>query len=627
METMTNPKFLIWDKSLLVLLCLLLLLHYSGFVRPDLDEILLIFVSVIGTLPVVFSAIRSLKNKKLSVDLLASIALIASLLTKEWASAAFINLMLTSARIFGGYTEAKAKAAIKGLLKLRPARVKIKSGLPGQEESILEVPLSQVKVGDFIVVESGDRVPVDGNVSEGEASIDQSSLTGESIPVTKSKGDEVLSSTLVASGSIVMMAEKIGKDTALEKIIALVENSQNEKSSIRTASDRFATWYIVVTLVASLVIYVVFRDMYLLLSLLLVACADDIALAIPLAFLAAVGYAARRGVIIKGGGYLEQLSKVKTFILDKTGTITRGKMKVESLAVYNNYTESDLLRFAGMTEFFSEHPVAKTIANYLKEKKVEFEKPAVFNETPGKGISAVYKGKNLVAGKAEFMAESGVKLDDKEKSDIARIENDGYSATLIGFDGKLVGFISCADEVRPHVKDTISRMRDLGVENIVMLTGDNEKVAKRVAAEAGITDFHSDLLPEEKIAYVKKYLNKDSKVAMVGDGVNDAASLALSDVGIAMGAIGSDAAIEAADIALMRDDFKEIPEIMDLGRYTLKIARQDFWIWGIVNVAGLVLVLARIFGPEGASAYNFATDFLPLANSMRLFNLHLKLNK
>ncbi len=617
---MTNPKSLNWDKFLLALLCLLLVLHYSNFLPPGLDEILLMAVSIAGTLPVVLSALRSIKDRKISVDLLASIALVASLLTKEWASAAFINLMLTSARIFGDYTEAKARAAIRGLLKLRPERVKIKQG-----NNVSEVPLNQVKVGDLIVVESGDRVPVDGSVSEGEASLDQSSLTGESMPIMKSKGDKVLSSTLVASGSIVMKAEKIGKDTTLEKIIALVENSQNEKSSIRTTSDKFATWYIIVTLVGSFVIYAIFRDMYLLLSLLLVACADDIAVAVPLAFLAAIGYAARRGVIIKGGGYLEQLSKVKTFILDKTGTITRGKMKVESLAMYNGYAESDLLRFAGMTEFFSEHPVAKTIANYLKEKKVEFEKPAVFNETPGKGISAVYEGKSLVAGKMEFMEESGVKLSDKEKDDIARVEGEGYSATIIGFGGELVGFISCADDVRPHVKYTIRKMRSLGVENVIMLTGDNEKVAKRVAAEAGIANFHANLLPEEKIAYVKEYLNKGSKVAMVGDGVNDAASLALSDVGIAMGAIGSDAAIEAADIALMRDDFKEIPEIMDLGRYTLKIARQDFWIWGIVNVAGLILVFARIFGPEGASAYNFATDFLPLFNSLRLFNLHLRL--
>jgi len=617
---MDHNKFLNWDKLLLALLCIFLLLHYSGFVSPGLDEIILIIISVVGTLPVVLSAIRSLKEKKISVDLLASIALIASLLTKEWASAVFINLMLTSARIFGDYTESKAKAAIRGLLKLRPERVKIKRG-----SGISEVPLAQVKVGDLIVVESGDRVPVDGSIIDGEASVDQSSLTGESVPVMKLKNDKVFSSTLIASGSIVMKAEKIGKDTTLEKIIALVENSQNEKASIRTTADKFATWYIIITLIGSFVIYAIFRDVYLLLSLLLVACADDIAIAVPLAFLAAIGYAARRGVVIKGGGYLEQLSKVKTFILDKTGTITRGRMKVESLSVYNGYAESDLLMFAGMTEFFSEHPIAKTIAGYLKENNVKFEKPAIFNETPGKGISAVYKGKKLVAGKAEFMEEAGIKLTQKEKDDIIKIENEGYSATFIGFDGKLVGFISCADEIRPHVKDTIQRMRDLGVERVVMLTGDNEKVAKRVAAESGITDFHANLLPEDKIAYVKKYLGTSSKVAMVGDGVNDAASLALSDVGIAMGAIGSDAAIEAADIALMRDDFKEIPEIIDLGRYTGKIARQDFWIWGIVNAAGLILVFAKVFGPEGASAYNFVTDFLPLINSMRLFNLHLKL--
>ena len=609
-----------WDKLLLVILGALLILFYSRLVPAGLGNILLAAVSVFGTLPVLLSAFKSVKEKKISVDLLASIALVASLLTGEWASAAFINLMLTSARIFGDYTEAKAKAAIKSLLKLRPDKVRVK-----REGEVLDIPVREVRVGDMVVVESGERIPVDGSVIEGEASIDQSSLTGESVPVEKSKGDKVFSSTLAVSGSIIVRAEKVGENTTLEKIISLVESSQNEKPSIRTTVDKFAAWYIVLILAASLIIYIVFQDMNLLLSLLLVACADDIAIAIPMAFLAAVGYAARRGVIIKGGSYLEGLTKVKTFIMDKTGTITRGKMKVEGFLAYNGYSEKELLSFAGMTEFFSDHPVARAITDYVKDKGVKFEKPLDFKETPGKGISSVYKNKTIYSGKVKFLEESGIKIAQKEREDIARMQNEGYSVTLVGFNGELVGILNCADEIRPHVKEIIEKMKKFGVENVVMLTGDNEKVAKRIAGEAGITHFHANLLPENKIEYVKRYLNADSKVAMVGDGVNDAASLALADVGIAMGAIGSDAAIESADIALMRDDLREIPETMELGLYTRRIARQDFWIWGIVNAIGLVLVFARIIGPNGSAAYNFVTDFLPLINSLRLFNLHLKL--
>ncbi|MGC9603165.1 MAG: cation-translocating P-type ATPase [Minisyncoccia bacterium] len=617
---MGNSKFLNWDKLLLILLGALLVVFYSRLVPSGLGNVLLAAVSIIGTLPVLLSAFRSIKEKRISVDLLASIALIASLLTGEWASAVFINLMLTSARIFGDYTEAKAKAAIKSLLKLRPDKVKVK-----REGKILDISVREVRVGDMVVVESGERIPVDGSVLEGEASIDQSSLTGESVPVGKSKGDKVFSSTLAVSGSLTIRADKVGENTTLEKIISLVESSQNEKASIRTTADKFAAWYIVLTLAASLVIYIVFQDMNLLLSLLLVACADDIAIAIPMAFLAAVGYAARRGVIIKGGNYLEGLTKVKTFIMDKTGTITRGKMKVEGFLIYNGYSENELLAFAGMTEFFSDHPVARAIADYVKDKKIKFEKPLDFEEKPGKGIASVYKGKTIYSGKVKFLEESGIKITPKEREDITRMQDEGYSVTLVGYEGKLVGILNCADEIRPHVKEIIEKMKKFGVEKVVMLTGDNEKVAKRIASEAGITHFHANLLPENKIEYVKRYLSPDSKVAMVGDGVNDAASLALADVGIAMGAIGSDAAIEAADIALMRDDLREIPETMELGLYTRRVARQDFWIWGVVNALGLILVFARIIGPNGSAAYNFVTDFLPLINSLRLFNLHLKL--
>ncbi len=617
-----DAKFVNWDKLLLIFLSVFLVLYYASALPARTGEIILAVISCIGTLPVIVSAFKSIKEKKISVDLLASIALIASLLSAKWASATFINLMLTSARIFGDYTASKAKAAIKGLLKLRPEKIKVRRG-----EKIVTIPLHEVTVGDIVVIESGERIPVDGSVISGEASIDQSSLTGESVPIGKSEGDQVFSSTLVVSGSLIIRAEKVGKDTTLEKIITLVENSQNEKSSIRTTADTFATWYIVITLIASFIIYVVFRDINLLLALLLVACADDIAVAIPMAFLAAIGYAARRGVIIKGSSFLETLTKVKVFVMDKTGTITRGRMKVASCMTYNGYSEHDLLRYAGMAEFFSDHPVAKAITEYIRNKNIPFEKPHDFKETPGWGIVASYRKKSIIAGKLRFLEKSGIPLSQKAKEDIARIQSEGYSVTLIAFDGALVGFLNCADEIRPRIKEIIEKMKQLGAEKIVMLTGDNEKVAQRIAGEAGITDFHANLLPENKIEYIKKYLKPGVKVAMVGDGVNDAASLALADVGIAMGAIGSDAAIEAADVALMRDDLKEIPETIELGIYTRKIARQDFWIWGIVNVVGLVLVFAKVIGPDGSAAYNFVTDFLPLINSLRLFNLHLKLKK
>lgn len=608
------------DKYLLALLVIVLAVHYAGFLSPGPDGDVLFAVSFIGTVPVLISAFVALKNRKISVDLLASIALVASLLTQEWASAVFINLMLTSARLFGYYTSDKARAAIKSLLKLRPEIVKVKRG-----GRIVSIPEKQVAIGDLVVVESGDRLAVDGEVVEGAASIDQSSLTGESMPVEKIAGDDVFSSTLAVSGSLIVKATRVGADTTLQKIVGLVENAQGEKATIRGTADKFASWYIGLTLIGSIGVFVVFRDLNLLLSLLLVACADDIAVAIPLAFLAAIGYAARRGVIIKGGAYLEGLAKARIFVMDKTGTITRGQLAVRAAVPADGFSRNDLLAFAGAAESVSEHPIARSILKYVEGAKIKFAEPEKFVEVPGKGIAIELRGKPVLAGKEEFLAEKNVPLSEAEASAVHRAEEAGDSVTLIAAGGRLAGFIATADEIRPMAKTAIAHLKALGVRKVAMLTGDNDRVARTVAEAVGATEYRASLLPEDKLAYIKGDIGREGKLVMVGDGVNDAAALALADVGVAMGAIGSDAAIEAADVALMRDDLEELPRTIALGRYTEGVARQDFWIWGIVNAVGLVLVIGRIIGPEGAAAFNFVTDFFPLLNSLRLFDLHLKL--
>ncbi len=615
-------KFVSIDKIIFAVLAVLLIFQYVPIFPAPTIDILLLVVSIIATLPVIKSAADSIKNRKISVDLLASVALIGSFLAKQWGSAAFINLMLTSARIFGDYTESKARAAIEGLLKLRPEKIKVR-----RENKVVEIRIDDVKIGDIVIIESGERIPIDGEVIQGEASIDQSSLTGESVPVAKTVGDKVLSSTLNVSGSLEVRAEKIGKDTTLEKIILLVEESQKEKSDTRTYADKFAGWYIFLSLTGAILIYLFSRDINLVLAVLLVVCADDIAVAVPLAFYSAIGYAARRGVIIKGGKFLEGMTKIKTIIVDKTGTLTLGKLKVEEIVPLNDEKVEEVISIAASAEFLSEHPSAKAILQYAKQKGVSFKKPDDFHEKPGRGTLAAYGSDKYISGNPKFFSESKVEMTTLTLGKIKEYEEKGFSVTLIGKNGKIVGLAILADQLRPGVKEAIAATRELGVKHWVMLTGDNERVAERVAAELGIGEFHANLIPEDKVEFVKSHLTKSQSLAMVGDGVNDAASLALADVGIAMGAIGSDAAIEAADIALMKDDIKEIPETMKLGQYVLKIARQDFIIWGVTNTVGLVLAFSRIIGPEGAAAYNFATDFLPLLNSLRLFNLHLTLSK
>lgn len=612
-------KFLaLGDWWLVVGLILVLILHYSNF-QVTYFEWSLVILSAVGVLPVLVSAIRALKQKQISVDLLASIALILSLLAREWASAAFINLMLSFARIFSRYTERRASAALESLIKLRPKTALVKRG-----EELVKVQINDLKIGDLVVVGLGESIPVDGEIVSGTASVNQASLTGESLPVDKGLGDRVLSSSIVVSGNITVRADKIGQDTALEKMIKLVEHSTENKAPISTIADRFATWYVIIIFIFSIVLYIYLHDIRLVLAVLLVVCADDVAVAIPLAFLAAVGYAAKRGVIIKGGNFLEGLRKVKILIVDKTGTLTKGKMSVADYLLADDLDLGEFLSVAGDACISSTHPAARTIAEYVQTKGVTPNAPEKYNEYSGKGSVAYLAGRKMVVGRLSFMKEQGLSIDQKLEEKIIANKEAGYNVTIIGEGDRVLGAFALADEIKPNVRRAIGELKELGIEKVVMLTGDNAKIAAKIASQTGVDDFHADLLPENKVDYVRRYLSPKYKVAMVGDGVNDAASLALADIGIAMGAIGSDTAIESADLVLMKDDLSRLPEMIRLSHYVMNIAYQNFWIWGMINAVGLALVFTGLLNPSGAAAFNFVTDFFPLINSLRLFQLHLR---
>jgi Cd2+/Zn2+-exporting ATPase len=609
-----NPIYFWFDAALIAVSFLILLIDISGLVGGSAHFILLAVISVIGLMPVLLSALRALANRRLTIDLLASIALIFSLLAQEWRSAIFISIMLASARIFARYTENRAKRSIQGLLKLRPAKVhRLIDGKP------VETKVEDVKVGDLILVEAGERIAVDGFVESGEASVDQSSLTGESVPLAKKAGDAVFSSTLNTTGSLVMKAEKIGKDTTFSKILELVEKSQSSKTPIVSISEHFTRWYILITLLAVLLIYYLSHNLILVLSILLVTCADDIAVAVPLAFTAAIGKAARAGIIIKGGNFLEGLTKIKTIVFDKTGTLTEGKLKEQNILTFNNYSFEKFLLIAGTIESESNHPSAKAICRYVSEKKINLSAATEVHEDPGYGIEGRINGEWILAGKIKFLAESGVKFSENEANILEREKNQSRTVVVFSVDKIPIGFISLADNLRPDAKHLIDGLKAQGIKKLVMLTGDNEIVAKEVAQKIGLPDFEANLMPDDKIKYLKSLGESAGQVAMVGDGVNDAPALTQADIGIAMGAIGSDAAIENADIVLMKDKLSDILAIMNLSRYTMKVVYQNLFLWGVINTVGLFLVFEKFLGPGGAAAYNFLTDFLPLLNSLKLF--------
>ncbi len=601
----------IWFDSLLIFFASFALL-YNYISRNSFTEDSLFWISVIGLLPVAVSAFKALRESKISVDLLASVALGISLATGEWVSAAFINLMLASSRILSAYTEARATNSINSLLKFRPEKIRVvRSGITEM------VSPENIVSGDIVIIHPGERIPVDGIILKGQTNVDQSSLTGESTPIEKNIGSEVFSSTVNIDGLIELRAEKVGKDTTLEKIIALVEKSQKGKAKIRTTGEKFAAVYIFASILISLIIYLISGRIELVLSVLLVVCADDIAVAIPLAFLASIGKAAKRGVIVKGGNYLEQIAKAKIIILDKTGTITKGKLAVDEMSP--NVPKAKFLNILSNFAYFSTHPASKAIAEYLTKDKCGQPKTPNLEEFAGRGISVKIGKEKIFYGKRNFLGEQNIKIPKGIEQKNIDTENSGHSIVAVGSKSKFYGFISLSDEIRPEVRESIIELKKLGIKKVVMLTGDNEISAQKVAQAVLVDEFKANLMPEDKVEYLKNSEFRGKGMIMVGDGVNDSAALALADVGIAMGQIGSDSAIETSNITLMRDDFREIPKIIKLAKETMEVSRQDFYIWGVSNIVGLGLVFLGLIGPAGAAAYNFLTDFLPLGNSAKLF--------
>ena len=614
------------DISLIVLAVPVLVSTFlpASFHVPHASLILAI-LSFIGVIPVAVSAVKSLIDKKLSVDLLATIALTFSLISHEWVSAAFINLMLAFARLFDRITEARAKKTIQSLMKYHVERVRIKT----PDDSIREVHINDVHIGDLVIVEDGDRMPVDGVVVSGEADINEASLTGESELVHKKVGSKVFTATVNESGSLVVRTEKLGADTTLSRMITLVEAAGRDKNEAERAADRFTQWYISLSLVATLIMYLCGLSAREILAVLLVVCADDIAVAVPLAFTSAISHAARRGVIVKGSSAFEQLSKLKYILTDKTGTLTQGKPKIVDIRSYDSkFTINDIAVrfFMGASE--SNHVVSKAIAEYATEHKMKLHTPDDFEEISGKGIIFKHDGVDMFMGRLTFMEERKCHIDAQVRADIVSEKDAGRGIACLAVHGKVVGLISFQDELRPRARDIILETKSLGVLEWHMLTGDNEKSASAVSAQVGIRHYHANMTPEGKVDFIrqfeKEHSGKPTKtdktkgvVGYIGDGVNDAASLALADVSIAMGGAGADAAIEASDITIMKDNLERLPEVMRIARKTRGVMKGNFWIWAITNIVGLGLVTFGIIGPAGAATYNFLTDFLPIGNAFR----------
>lgn len=609
----------------LILRFVISLLKSTEILSIDLN-VVLATLSFLGTLPVAISAVKALINRRITIDLLATIALVFSMIMHEWSSAAFINLMLAFARIFENLTDAHTRKTIKALMKYHVEWVRLRVG-----DSIKNVHINDIKIGDLVIIESGDNVPVDGVIVSGQAEINESSLTGESELISKKIGDKVFTSTINESGSLIVKVMKLGQDTTLARIIRLVDESSRNKNRAERIADKFSTWYIAIVFLASILMYLSGIDLKVILAILLVVCADDIAVAVPLTYTIAIDLAARLGVIVKGSAAFEQLSRMKYILTDKTGTLTKGKPKVDSIKSYGKYDEAQIIAnfISGASE--SRHAVSRAIIEYAKIHKIDPHVPDTFTEIPGEGVSFTHDGHNMLMGRMSLLENNHIAFNEKIKDDITIEKDKGRGLVFLSIDNHIAGLLSYTDELRPRVSETIAKTKALGIKEWHMLTGDNEKVASAIAKELNIRHYHANLKPEGKVAFIsrfeKEYGPDTSKdpgiVGYIGDGVNDAASLALADVSIAMGGIGSDAAIEASDITIMKDNLDKVPEIIEISKRLNRVMKANFWIWGITNAVGLYLVIVGIPGvwhldPAGAATYNFITDFIPIFNAFRI---------
>ncbi|OGG08922.1 hypothetical protein A2154_02980 [Candidatus Gottesmanbacteria bacterium RBG_16_43_7] len=585
----------------------------SAWIIPQLNPILLL-ITVLVAIPTVVDGVKALLGHKITIETFNSAALLIALFSGETTSAAVIVLMLSLAQVLEIKTQVRAQRAVAELMKLKPQTAKTEvNGI------VSESPIIAIKVGDILVVENGERIPADGEIIYGKAYIDESSVTGESKPVYKTVSSRVVSGTLNQSGLIKVKAISVGADSTIEQMARLISEAERNKSRSEKLADKFSGIFLPVLLIIGAVTYLVTRNASMTAALFLVACADDMAVAIPLTMTIALGRAARRGVIIKGGMWLDAIRKIKTLVLDKTGTLTYGAFTVKSVYIEPSVSTTDFWKMVAIAEKYSEHPAGKALfseANKFVSQVPDAESVDVYG---GSGLVVRFENREIIIGEYSTLLEQGLDLGIQTGQKIQTLAEDGSkSRVLVVVDKKFYGTVDIADVPRIEAKDVLTQVKKMGVAKTVMFTGDREDVASSIARGLGIDEYESSMRPEEKLDRLEKYL-KDGKVAMVGDGVNDAPALARADVGIAMGIRGTPVAVETADIVILTDDLNRIPEMMLLGRQTFSVIRWDIILWVLSNAVGFGLVFTGIVGPVLAATYNFLTDFLPIANSIRLY--------
>lgn len=578
---------------------------------------ILVVASVIGVAPIAIQAYQALRVKVVSIDLLVTIAVIGAFIIKNVEESAIVTFLF----LFGAYLEQrtlnKTRSAIKELTEMAP-----ESALKLMEDGEFEeVDVDEVDVGDVLLVKTGAKIPVDGFVTSGSGYVNEASITGEAIPVGKDKKAKVFAGTILENGTIQIQAERVGEDTTFGKIIELVEEAQDSKSKTERFIDRFAKYYTPIVLVLALVVGLIFQDIEIAITILVLGCPGALVIGVPVSNVAGIGNGARHGVLLKGSETIQAFSRIDTIAFDKTGTLTIGNPKVADMVLYD-HKDYEIFKYLASVEKESDHPLAKAIIEHLGD--IPLYPVEETNVVKGGGIIARVNGRQITIGNVSLMNQVGIVLDDQALADIAHFEKMGNSIVLTAIDGVLKVLIGIRDQIRPRVKENLKKLKKLGVKNLIVLSGDNQGTVDLVASELGLTEAHGNMLPEDKSNYIKKLKEEGHRVAFVGDGVNDSPSLAIADIGIAMGS-GTDVAIETSDVVLMNSDFSRLAHAIGLVKATVSNMRQNIFI-----AIGVVLVLlASVFFSEWMNMsigmlVHEGSILVVILNGMRLLRYRLK---
>ena len=567
---------------------------------------------IISGIPLLYLAIwRMIHNpgiSKISSALLICIAMFAAIAIGDLFAAGEVVFIMAIGALLEEATTNRAKKGLKKLIHLAPTKGRrLKDG---KEEMI---SAEEIRQGDILRILPGETIPVDGTIINGETSVDQSVMTGESLLVDKGVGEEVFCGTINRFGSIDISATKVGENSSLQKLIRMVQDAENKQAPMQRIADRVASWLVPVALLIAILSYIFTGNIVTAVTVLVVFCPCALVLATPTAIMAAIGQATKHGVIIKSGEALEKMGKVDMIAFDKTGTLTYGRLDVsDTISFDETISETDLLSLTASAEARSEHPLGKAIVAYAKTKEVPLVESTAFRMTAGKGIFAEAGNRSLLCGNEKFLTENGVSIDNKVHSVLERLRTQGKASVLVAEGQKCIGVIALSDVLRPEAKDMVARLSDMHTRT-VLLTGDHQKTADYFAQQVGISEVRSELLPEEKVRNIEKLQAENHKVCMIGDGVNDAPALKTADVSVAMGSMGSDIAVDAAEVALMSDDISKIPYLKRLSNATVQTIKASITLSMCINFAAIVLSLMEVLTPTtGALVHNAGSCFVVL---------------